>query len=91
MMQGKVLFLDLANDNKTSLLLLKALSSDTRLAILAYLGDRTINVNEIAEALQIAPSSATTHIQILEKADLIRTKVIPATHGCVARMMKKSK
>ncbi|BCL79120.1 transcriptional regulator [Ktedonobacteria bacterium brp13] len=81
MMQGKVLFLDLTNDNKTSLLLLKALSSDTRLAILAYLGDRTINVNEIAEALQIAPSSATTHIQILEKADLIRTKVIPATHG----------
>ncbi|WP_216368762.1 ArsR/SmtB family transcription factor [Dictyobacter arantiisoli] len=61
--------------------MLKALSSDTRLAILSYLGDRTINVNEIAEALQIAPSSATTHIQILEKADLIRTKVIPATHG----------
>jgi predicted transcriptional regulator len=81
MMQGKVLFLDLTNDSETSLRLLKALSSDTRLAILAYLGDRTVNVNEIAEALQIAPSSATTHIQILEKADLIRTKVIPATHG----------
>ncbi len=35
----------------------------------------------IAVALQIAPSSATTHIQILEKAALIRTEVIPATHG----------
>lgn len=80
-MQGNVLFLDLTDDSETALKFLKALSSDTRLAILAYLGDRTINVNEIAEALKIAPSSATTHIQILEKAHLIRTKVIPATHG----------
>jgi predicted transcriptional regulator len=80
-MTGKVLFLDLTNDTETALKLLKALSSETRLAILAYLGERTVNVNEIATALQIAPSSATTHIQILEKADLIRTEVIPATHG----------
>ncbi len=80
-MTGKVLFLDLTNNSDTSLALLKALSSETRLAILAYLGDRLVNVNDIAVALQIAPSSATTHIQILEKADLIRTEVIPATHG----------
>lgn len=81
MMAGKVLFLDLTNNNETTLTLLKALSSETRLAILSYLGNRTVNVNDIAVALQIAPSSATTHIQILEKADLIRTEVIPATHG----------
>lgn len=80
-MIGKVLFLDLTNDRDTALTLLKALSSETRLAILAYLGDRPVNVNDIASALQIAPSSATTHIQILEKADLIRTEFIPATHG----------
>lgn len=80
-MTGKVLFLDLTNDSDTALTLLKALSSETRLAILAYLGDRPVNVNDIASALQIAPSSATTHIQILEKADLIRTELIPATHG----------
>lgn len=80
-MTGKVLFLDLTNDTETALALLKALSSETRLAILAFLGDRSVNVNDIAAALQIAPSSATTHIQILEKADLIRTEVIPATHG----------
>jgi len=80
-MTGKVLFLDLTNDGDTALTLLKALSSETRLAILAYLGDRPVNVNDIASALQIAPSSATTHIQILEKADLIRTELIPATHG----------
>lgn len=80
-MTGKVLFLDLTSNSETALTLLKALSSETRLAILSYLGNRTVNVNEIAVALQIAASSATTHIQILEKADLIRTEVIPATHG----------
>lgn len=80
-MAGKVLFLDLSDNSETALVLLKALSSETRLAILAYLGNRPVNVNDIAVALQIAPSSATTHIQILEKADLIRTQVIPATHG----------
>src|SRR5260370_7572474 len=80
-MTGKVLFLDLTNNSETTLTLLKALGSETRLAILAYLGNHTVNVNDIAVALQIAPSSATTHIQILEKADLIRTEVIPATHG----------
>ena len=80
-MAGKVLFLDLSNDGEKALALLKALSSETRLAILDYLRDRPVNVNEIAIALQIAPSSATTHIQILEKAELIRTEIIPATHG----------
>ncbi|GAC1394289.1 MAG: ArsR family transcriptional regulator [Ktedonobacteraceae bacterium] len=80
-MAGKVLFLDLTKNSETALVLLKALSSETRLAILAYLGNRPVNINDIALALQIAPSSATTHIQILEKADLIRTQVIPATHG----------
>jgi len=80
-MAGKVLFLDLTDRSETTLTLLKALSSETRLAILSFLGERSVNINEIALELQIAPSSATTHIQILEKADLIRTKIIPATHG----------
>src|SRR5205823_6223106 len=80
-MIGKVLLLDLTNNSETALTMLKALSSETRLAILAYLGERPVNINDIASALQISPSSATTHIQILEKADLIRTKVIPASHG----------
>ncbi len=80
-MTGKVLFLNLTDNSEVTLALLKALSSETRLAILAYLGDRLVNINDIAAALQISPSSATTHIQILEKADLIRTKIIPASHG----------
>lgn len=80
-MSSKILFLDLIHHYETSVTLLKALSSETRLAILSYLGNRTVNVNEIADALKIAPSSATTQIQILEKAGLIRTEFTPATRG----------
>ncbi len=82
-MSSKILFLDLTQTqhHETSLLLLKALSSETRLAILNYLGNRMVNVNDIADALQIAPSSATAQIQILEKAGLIRTEFTPATRG----------
>jgi len=80
-MTGKALFLDLSDESEKALVLLKALGSETRLAMLDYLRDRPVNVNEIAVALQIAPSSATIHIQILEKAGLIRTEIIPATHG----------
>jgi len=84
-MTEKVLVLDLIDGNETTLAQIKALSSDIRLAILTYLGDRTVNVNEIATALKIAPSSATTHVQILEKAALIDTEIIPATHGLQKR------
>ncbi len=80
-MTGKVLFIDLAQNSKEALFLLKALSSETRLNILLLLGNRPVNINEIAGALKIAPSSATTQIQILEKAGLIRTEVTPATRG----------
>lgn len=80
-MAGKVLFLDLSQHTETTLTLIKALGSETRLAILAYLGNRTVNLNELSDALHIAPSSVTTQIQILEKAGLIQTEVTPATRG----------
>lgn len=80
-MSGKLLHLD-ASDNPDEVMpFFKALASETRLAILVFLGNRIVNVNEIAGALNISPSSATSHIQILEKAGLIRTEVAPASHG----------
>lgn len=66
-MAGKVLFLDLSDDSEKALMLLKALGSETRLAILDYLRDRPVNVNDIAVALQIAPSSATTQFKFWRK------------------------
>lgn len=81
MLAGKNLTLDVAEQGEEVLTLLKALASEPRLAILSYLNDRTVNVNEIAGALGMSPSSATNHIQILERARLVRTEVKPATHG----------
>jgi predicted transcriptional regulator len=59
----------------------KALASDTRLGVLRFLSAHTSTVLEIAEALDLPPSTATLHINILEKAGLIKTDLRPATRG----------
>lgn len=59
----------------------KALGSDTRLGILRFLSTHTSTVLEIAEALELPPSTATLHINVLEKAGLIETDLRPATRG----------
>lgn len=59
----------------------KALGSDKRLAILKLLGAQTCSVLDIAEALKIPQSTATQHINILEKAGLITTDLMPAKRG----------
>ncbi|MCZ7554462.1 MAG: helix-turn-helix domain-containing protein [Anaerolineales bacterium] len=60
---------------------LKTLASDRRLEILRYLGGNSCSVNEIAEALDMPPSTATMHINMLEKSGLIRTELKPASRG----------
>lgn len=60
----------------------KALGSATHLEIPRFLSARTCSVLEIAEALQLPPSTAITlHIKVLEKARLIETDLRPATGG----------
>jgi predicted transcriptional regulator len=59
----------------------KALGSKTRLEILRFLSAHTCTLLEIAEALNLPPSTATLHINILEKAGLIETDLRPATRG----------
>jgi predicted transcriptional regulator len=59
----------------------KALGSETRLEILRFLSAHTCSVLEIAEALSLPPSTATLHINVLEKAGLIETDLQPATRG----------
>lgn len=78
---GKIVQLNVIDHMDEALILIKALSSDTRLKILALLGDRLVNVNDIAHALDITPSSVTAHIKILEEANLIRTEVKAARRG----------
>ena len=59
----------------------KALGSEPRLGILRFLSTHTSTVLEIAEALELPPSTATLHINILERAGLIETDLRPATRG----------
>ncbi len=59
----------------------KALGSSTRLAILRLLGAHTCSVLDIAEALNLPQSTATLHVNILEKAGLIKTDLLPAKRG----------
>lgn len=59
----------------------KALGSETRLEILRFLSTHTSTVLEITEALGLPQSTATLHINILEKAGLIETDLRPATRG----------
>lgn len=61
--------------------MLKALSSEPRIAILRYLGDRLVPVNQIAQDLGLPPSTAAMHILVLEKAGLLHTEMRPASRG----------
>ncbi len=59
----------------------RALANDTRVAILRYLGDRVVAVNQIAKDMGLPSSTATMHITVLERAGLIHTELRPASRG----------
>ena len=59
----------------------KALSVETRLEILKLLSSRELNINEIAEELELPASSAASHVRVLEAAGLIRTTLQPGIRG----------
>lgn len=61
--------------------ILKALASEKRLDILRYLGGHIASVNEVAEALDMPPSTVTMHVNLLEHAGLIKTELRPASRG----------
>jgi predicted transcriptional regulator len=79
---GRILTLNASDSNSEELqLVTKALGANTRLEILRFLGSHTCSVMEIAEALELPQSTATLHINILEKAGLIKTDLRPSTRG----------
>jgi predicted transcriptional regulator len=59
----------------------RALANDTRVAILSYLGDRVVAVNQIAKDMGLPSSTATMHISVLERAGLLHTELRPASRG----------
>ena len=76
----KSFHVDAASDG-AGLEMLKALGSETRIAILRYLGDRVVPVNQIAQDLELPASTATMHINVLERAGLLHTEMRPASRG----------
>ena len=59
----------------------KALSSETRIEILRHLRYKDLNVNEIAELLNIPASSSASHVKVLEEAGIIKTNLQPGIRG----------
>jgi predicted transcriptional regulator len=59
----------------------KALSSETRIEILRWLKLKDLNVNEIAELLNIPASSSASHVKVLEEAGIIKTTLQPGIRG----------
>ncbi len=59
----------------------KALSSETRIEILKQLRHKDLNVNEIAELLDIPPSSSAAHVKVLEEAGMIKSTLQPGIRG----------
>lgn len=77
-------FLDLIIDSENQTLVEsvgKAISSNTRLEILRFLGTHTCSLLEIAQALELPQSTCNMHINILEEAGLIKTDLQPAKRG----------
>ena len=60
---------------------LKALASEPRIQMLNLLREKTLNINEISEALKLPQSTVATHISILEEAGLIFTESVKAKKG----------
>ncbi|MBP1756493.1 MAG: transcriptional regulator [Firmicutes bacterium] len=59
----------------------KALSSETRVELLRLLRHKDLNVNEIAELLDIPASSSAAHVKVLEEAGMIKTSLQPGIRG----------
>lgn len=61
----------------------KALSSPVRVRMLALLGLRSMNVNELAEALSLPVSTAALNVRQLEESGLITAEIQPGVRGAM--------
>lgn len=52
----------------------KALSSDVRVRILEALGEKSMSVSQLADALGVAQPTVTVNVQILEQAELVESR-----------------
>jgi predicted transcriptional regulator len=67
--------------SEKSLPVYEALASSVRLNIIRLLSKRSMNIREIAEAVGLSSAIMTMHIKKLEKANIIRTEMLPGKGG----------
>jgi predicted transcriptional regulator len=78
---GKALMIDARSPDGATVALLKALANETRMAILEYLGERVVSLTQIAQDMELPPSTTAMHIGILERTGLVHTELQPASRG----------
>ena len=59
-----------------------ALAHPARRAILRQLSDRELNLTELAGPLKMSFPAASKHVRVLERARLVRRRVVGRTHRC---------
>lgn len=69
------------SDKNEMLSVIKALANESRINILQLLDRGCLNVNEIAEALDLPVSTTALNIKILEEAGLVLTELQPGIRG----------
>lgn len=67
--------------SEESLPVLEAIASSTRINIIQLLSKKRMNVKELAEALELSNPVTAKHVNILEKAGIIKTERIPGKAG----------
>ena len=67
-----------------------ALASPVRLRMMSALGERSMNVGELAQKLEIPMSSAALSVKILEEAGLIMTETQPGARGAMKICSRKT-
>lgn len=80
--------LDLTDPNKLQIVA-RALSSDLRLKILELLNERSMNVIELSQRLDVPVSTVSNSIVVLEEADLIRTERQTGVRGVMKLCSRK--
>ncbi len=80
--------LDLTDPNKLQIVA-RALSSDLRLKILELLNERSMNVIELAQRMDVPVSTVSNSVVILEEADLIRTERQNGVRGVMKLCSRK--
>ena len=75
--------LDIQREREKSIQIAKALSSPIRMQILEMLSFRSMNVNEMARALDLPLSTTATNVRQLEEANLVIAEIKPGARGPV--------